>query len=96
MIIKWFLCNSNIIVNICFGTTYYVICFRDVYVIPVFVWVLAFAIVFALQVIQPVVALLTFAKGSLLLATVSLAWHRAEWGHLGQWSSIKNSFSNVL
>ncbi|KAI0214375.1 hypothetical protein LSAT2_000531 [Lamellibrachia satsuma] len=43
---------------------------RDVYVIPVFVWVLAFAIVFALQIIQPVVALLTFAKGSLLLGTV--------------------------
>ena len=42
------------------------------YVIPVFVWVLAFAIVFALQMIQPVVSLLTFAKGSLLLATVSL------------------------
>ena len=65
--------------------------FRDVYVIPVFVWVLAFAIVFALQVIQPVVALLTFAKGSLLLGTVSLAYsysYRGEQGCLLQSSVV--------
>ena len=41
------------------------------YVIPVFVWVLTLAIVFALQCIQPVVSILTFAKGTVLLGTVS-------------------------
>ena len=40
------------------------------YIIPIFVWVLTFAIVFALQLIQPVVSVLTFFKGSLLLGTV--------------------------
>ncbi len=48
------------------------ISFSHVYVIPVFVWVLTFFIVFALQIIQPIVSILTFAKGSLLLATVSV------------------------
>ncbi|XP_053404863.1 uncharacterized protein LOC128558721 [Mercenaria mercenaria] len=42
------------------------------YIIPVFVWVLTFSIVFALQLIQPVVSILTFFKGSLLLGTVSI------------------------
>jgi len=41
------------------------------YVIPVFVWVGSFAIVFAQQLVQPVVSVLTFFKGSLLLGTVS-------------------------
>ena len=41
-----------------------------VYVIPVFVWLLTLSILFALRVIQPVVSVLTFLKGSLLLATV--------------------------
>ncbi|ELT97778.1 hypothetical protein CAPTEDRAFT_210177 [Capitella teleta] len=44
------------------------------YVIPVFVWVLTFAIVFALSIIQPLVSVLTFAKGSLLLATVVITF----------------------
>lgn len=44
------------------------------YVIPVFVWVLTFAIIFALNLIQPIVSLLTFAKGSLLLATVAVTF----------------------
>ncbi|KAK3586499.1 hypothetical protein CHS0354_033522 [Potamilus streckersoni] len=39
-------------------------------VIPVFVWVLTFLILFALQLIQPIVSVLTFFKGSLLLGTV--------------------------
>ena len=43
-----------------------------IYVIPVFVWLLTLAILFALKVIQPVVSVLTFLKGSLLLATVRL------------------------
>lgn len=42
-----------------------------IYVIPVFVWVLTFLIVFALQLVQPLVSVLTFFKGSLLLGTVS-------------------------
>lgn len=50
-------------------------CFSFFFVIPVFVWVLAFAVVFALEVIQPIVSLLTFAKGSLLLATVCTKFH---------------------
>ncbi|KAL3846428.1 hypothetical protein ACJMK2_017420, partial [Sinanodonta woodiana] len=40
------------------------------HVIPVFVWVLTFLILFALQLIQPIVSVLTFFKGSLLLGTV--------------------------
>ncbi|KAL5005410.1 hypothetical protein ScPMuIL_018866 [Solemya velum] len=40
------------------------------FVIPVFVWVLTFAVVFALRFIQPIVSILTFFKGTLLLATV--------------------------
>ena len=40
--------------------------------IPVFVWVLTFCIVFALKFIQPIVSILTFVKGSLILATVSV------------------------
>lgn len=46
--------------------------FSHFYVIPVFVWVLTLAIVFALQLIKPVVSLLTFIKGTLLLGTVSI------------------------
>ena len=46
--------------------------FSTVYIIPVFVWTLTAAIIFALQFIQPVVSILTFLKGSLLLGTVSL------------------------
>lgn len=48
--------------------------FSFYYVIPVFVWVLTFAIIFALNLIQPIVSLLTFAKGSLLLATVAVTF----------------------
>ncbi|XP_048745678.2 uncharacterized protein LOC125658456 isoform X2 [Ostrea edulis] len=45
------------------------------YVIPVFVWVLSFLIVFALQLVQPVVSILTFFKGSLLLGTVAVTFY---------------------
>lgn len=45
------------------------------YIIPVFVWLLTFAIVFALQLIQPVVSVLTFFKGSLLLGTVIVTFY---------------------
>ncbi|XP_070538677.1 uncharacterized protein [Ptychodera flava] len=47
---------------------------NHLYVIPVFVWVLAFAIVFARSCIQPVVSVLTFIKGSLLVATVAVTF----------------------
>nr|XP_022343426.1 uncharacterized protein LOC111136680 [Crassostrea virginica] len=46
-----------------------------VYVIPVFVWVLTFLIVFALQLVQPLVSILTFFKGSLLLGTVAVTFY---------------------
>ena len=49
------------------------LCCSHFYVIPVFVWVLTLAIVFALQLIQPVISVLTFIKGSVLLATVSVS-----------------------
>ncbi|GFR96430.1 hypothetical protein ElyMa_002721100, partial [Elysia marginata] len=45
------------------------------YVIPVFVTVLTAAIVFALQLIQPVVSVLTFLKGSLLLGTTLVTFY---------------------
>ncbi|XP_060585069.1 uncharacterized protein LOC132741012 [Ruditapes philippinarum] len=45
------------------------------YIIPVFVWVLTFSIIFALQLIQPVVSILTFFKGSLLLGTVIVTFY---------------------
>ncbi|KAK7090005.1 hypothetical protein V1264_009868 [Littorina saxatilis] len=45
------------------------------YVIPVFVWVLTFAIVFALQLIQPIISILTFLKGSVLLATTLVTFY---------------------
>lgn len=45
------------------------------YVIPVFVWVLTFCIVFALKYVQPVVSVLTFFKGSLLLGTVIVTFY---------------------
>lgn len=44
------------------------------YVIPVFVCVGSFAIVFAQQLVQPVVSVLTFFKGSLLLGTVIITF----------------------
>lgn len=43
--------------------------------IPVFVWVLTCCIVFALQYVQPVVSVLTFFKGSLLLGTVIVTFY---------------------
>ncbi|XP_052215760.1 uncharacterized protein LOC127834164 isoform X2 [Dreissena polymorpha] len=45
------------------------------YIIPMFVWVLSLLIVFALQFIQPVVSVLTFFKGSLLLGTVIVTFY---------------------
>lgn len=44
------------------------------YVIPIFVWICTFAVVFALQLVQPVVSVLTFFKGSLLLGTVIITF----------------------
>ena len=44
------------------------------YIIPIFVWFLTCCIVFALKYVQPVVSVLTFFKGSLLLGTVSNNW----------------------
>ena len=46
---------------------------RFIYVIPLFVWILTSLIVFGLRFIQPVVSLLTFVKGALILVTVSLS-----------------------
>ncbi|XP_022093872.1 uncharacterized protein LOC110981030 isoform X2 [Acanthaster planci] len=43
---------------------------KYLYVIPVFVWVLSLAIVFAQKFVQPFVSLLTLAKGGVLVATV--------------------------
>ncbi|XP_014664999.1 PREDICTED: uncharacterized protein LOC106807225 [Priapulus caudatus] len=43
------------------------------YVIPVFVWCLTACVVFAHQIIQPVVSVLTLAKGGVLIVTVSAA-----------------------
>ncbi|XP_069103802.1 uncharacterized protein [Argopecten irradians] len=48
---------------------------KYVYVIPFFVWILTFAIVFALKFIQPVVSVFTFFKGSLLLGTVIVTFY---------------------
>ncbi|CAG5116794.1 unnamed protein product [Candidula unifasciata] len=45
------------------------------YVIPVFVWVLTLAIVFALQLIKSVVSFLTFIKGTLLLGTAAVTFY---------------------
>ncbi|XP_052784887.1 uncharacterized protein LOC128220506 isoform X2 [Mya arenaria] len=45
------------------------------FIIPVFVWVLTLAIVFALKFIQPIVSVLTFFKGSLLLGTVIVTFY---------------------
>ncbi|KAL8583222.1 hypothetical protein ACOMHN_013777 [Nucella lapillus] len=45
------------------------------YVIPVFVWILTFTIVLALQLIQPVISVLTFIKGSVLLATTLVTFY---------------------
>lgn len=55
-----------------------------IYIIPVFVWVQALAIVFAQKFIHPVVSILTFFKGSVLVATVStgLTHLRYCWGRL--------------
>lgn len=41
-----------------------------IYIIPVFVWLQSLAIVFAQQFIHPIVSILTFFKGSVLVATV--------------------------
>ncbi|XP_046580605.1 uncharacterized protein LOC124288084 [Haliotis rubra] len=46
-----------------------------VYVIPGFVWILTVAVVFALKLIQPVVSILTFLKGSLLLGTTIVTFY---------------------
>ncbi|KAK3095519.1 hypothetical protein FSP39_015594 [Pinctada imbricata] len=61
------------------------------YVIPVFVWVLTLAIVFALHLVQPVVSILTFFKGSLLLGTVIVTFYVGAEVH----REIKNDFSAV-
>ncbi|XP_064638411.1 uncharacterized protein LOC135494407 [Lineus longissimus] len=45
------------------------------YVIPVFCGLLTMAIVFALNLIQPVVSILTLAKGTLLLGTVIVTFY---------------------
>ena len=49
-------------------------------VLPVFCWVLSFLVVFARWAVLPLVSILTFFKGSLLLATVSnqLIWRIRE------------------
>ncbi|KAJ8309853.1 hypothetical protein KUTeg_011718 [Tegillarca granosa] len=58
------------------------------YIIPVFVWLLSFAIVFALRFIQPVVSFFTFFKGSLLLGTVIVTFYVGAEVH----REIKNDF----
>lgn len=45
-----------------------------VYLIAPFVWILTIVIVLAFRFIQPIVSLLTFGKGSLLLATVMITF----------------------
>ncbi|XP_025079220.1 uncharacterized protein LOC112555176 isoform X2 [Pomacea canaliculata] len=45
------------------------------YVIPVFVWLLTLGIIFAIHLIQPVVSILTFLKGSVLLATTLVTFY---------------------
>ena len=42
------------------------------YIIPVFAWSCTFAVVFLQSFVQPFVSVLTFFKGSLLIATVSI------------------------
>lgn len=44
------------------------------FVIPAFVWLCTFAIVFAQQLVQPIVSVLTFFKVSLLLGTVIITF----------------------
>ncbi|XP_035827472.1 uncharacterized protein LOC101853253 isoform X3 [Aplysia californica] len=61
------------------------------YVIPVFVWVLTTAIVFALSLIQPVVSVLTFVKGSLLLGTAMVTFYVG----LTVAEEISNDFSYI-
>lgn len=60
-----------------------------VYLIAPFVWILAFVIMFAFQFIQPLVSLLTFGKGSLLLATVVMTFFVGASIH----HEIKNDFT---
>ncbi|XP_059143831.1 uncharacterized protein LOC131931145 isoform X2 [Physella acuta] len=48
---------------------------EHIYVIPVFVWVLTLVILFGLQLIQPVISILTFLKGSLLLGTAGVTFY---------------------
>lgn len=60
-----------------------------IYVIPVFVWTLTFAIVFALNLVQPVVSVLTFFKGCLLLGTVIITFVVGSEVH----REIQNNFS---
>nr|KAG5699603.1 hypothetical protein BaRGS_000719 [Batillaria attramentaria] len=61
------------------------------YVIPVFVWVLTFAIIFALRLIQPVISVLTFIKGTVLLATTVVAFYVGV--SLGR--TITNDFAHI-
>ncbi|XP_064615193.1 uncharacterized protein LOC135479301 [Liolophura sinensis] len=61
------------------------------YVIPVFVGVLTVSIVFALKLIQPVVSVLTFLKGTVLLGTVVVTFLLGTKIH----NSISNDFSAV-
>lgn len=57
-----------------------------IYVIPVFVWVQSLAIVFAQQLIHPIVSVLTFCKGSVLVATVVVTF--------GVGSTVANTVTN--
>ncbi|KAK3727244.1 hypothetical protein RRG08_049871 [Elysia crispata] len=61
------------------------------YIIPVFVTVLTTAIVFALQLIQPVVSVLTFLKGSLLLGTTFVTFYVG----LTVAQEVSNDFSHI-
>ncbi|XP_033637499.1 uncharacterized protein LOC117298379 isoform X1 [Asterias rubens] len=59
---------------------------KYIYVIPIFVWVLSLAIVFAQKFVQPVVSLMTLAKGGVLVATVIVTF--------GVGSAVSNKISN--
>ncbi|XP_071508065.1 uncharacterized protein [Diadema antillarum] len=59
---------------------------KHLYIIPVFVWLLSFSIVFAQRIIQPVVSLFTLAKGGLLVATVVVTF--------GVGSAVANTITN--
>ncbi|XP_026201755.1 uncharacterized protein si:ch211-51h4.2 isoform X2 [Anabas testudineus] len=62
---------------------------RHIYVIPAFTWILAFAILLAHTVIQPITSLLTLLKGILLIVTVAVTFAVGSEVHLQSSSDFR-------